>query len=446
MSRLKLRLQIGLEENLPEFGVVANVYDVSSRVSERKSVRDLVIPAGPFPERFEEVKLDPGQYVIEAILPSGEVISEEVSIDESTEQRELLLKSDVSPHEWLAWQHFAGNVERSRDAYYKRQQSIVEQKDAVNIRADLVSLLTLPPRILELDMSSPGALVSRGLFFALPQLKDIDPTQPLPDSLPFFGVLVPPVIRDPTSWVYFFEQDSTSFPSYEVECFKRHYLFVRSQGIPAQYCVLPVPWMQADFHGEAAAQVLVRSIAVNPEVSPATDPGYRISVTVHDHVVGSIISYLGTGKLQAAATIMKKAIEMLEEKVANPMAAAAGAYVLLGTEDLSQPKDWHDWVGNLMKWFPWLPDGAIQHAWLKMNQQDSERNLFEARASLLEGYRRGLPFYSKGVGMLRDGLALFANDARAAGEPDKEIEAALKLVRQLALRTNMRQPFATVLL
>jgi hypothetical protein len=48
--------------------------------------------------------------------------------------------------------------------------------------------------------------------------------------------------------------------------------------------------------------------------------------------------------------------------------------------------------------------------------------------------------------MLMDGLTLFANDARAEGHADEEIEDALRTVRPLALRTNMRQPFTTVLL
>ena len=38
--------------------------------------------------------------------------------------------------------------------------------------------------------------------------------------------------------------------------------------------------------------------------------------------------------------------------------------------------------------------------------------LAEARDCFLEGFRRGLPFYSKGVGYLLDGLNRFAHDAR----------------------------------
>ena len=123
---------------------------------------------------------------------------------------------------------------------------------------------------------------------------------------------------------------------------------------------------------------------------------------------------------------------MLFGKAVNPLAAAAGAYVLLVAGEEPEPDRhvyWHQWIKNLMNWFKWLPDGPIQHAWVKLSQKRSEENLSEARASLLEGYRRGLPFYSRGVGMLLDGLTLFANDARAGGTPDEEVEETVTPVR-----------------
>ena len=46
-----------------------------------------------------------------------------------------------------------------------------------------------------------------------------------------------------------------------------------------------------------------------------------------------------------------------------------------------------------------------------------------------------------------DGSTLVTDlDARASKKPDKEIAEALKMVQQLALRTNVRQPFTQVLL
>lgn len=460
MTTLRLRLEIANMENLPQYGAVANIHGVPDRPgSKRKSVRDLVIPVG-YSYRsvsFQEVELDPGRYIVEAILPSGQVIVDEVSVEESAIPQELLLRGDVSPHEWLGWQHFVGNVEQNRDAYSQSRDRILKQGTPVYITTELVSVLTPPPAEPGItEVSTPCAMVSRGFFFAVPSSKNIDVTRPLSDFFPF-GELHPPAHVTGPLQALAYDEISMSYGMklpysmpYREERYERHYFFIRGEGLPSQYSVLPAPWMQADHSGEAYVEALVRRSAVSPPFSSGFDPGHRVAIVVHDRLVGSIIGYLGAGKLPTAATMMKTAREtvlyMLEDKLHNPLVAAAGAYVLLSTEDLGQPDDWQKWVKNLMNWFKWLPDGAIQHAWVKMNQQDGDDNLREARASLLEGYRRGLPFYSKGVGMLLDGLTLFANDARAAGRPDKEVEEALRTVRQLALRTNMRQPFTTVLL
>lgn len=456
MSILRLRLLVYDDVDLPEFGVVANIYDISSPPGKRNNIRDLVIPAGMPSGEFEEVELPPGEYVVEAVLPSGEILSEEVCIMESAGPIELVLQGERSPHEWLGLQHFAGNVEQKTETYDEREQAVVEEKAAVETRVDLLSVLTLPPDAhRETEALNPDVLLSRGFFFIFPQFKDVLVTMPLPairsltQLQPKVG-MISPSVRDHTSQAYYFGPRSAisiPFPGdYRSDRFERHYFFVRGRGIPFQYSVLPIPWMQSDLSGEATVQTLVRTIASSPDTSPQADPGFRVAISVGDRVVGSVISYLGAGRLPSAATIMERAREVLMLKLANPLAAAAGAYVLLGTKDLTLDEKWHDWVRNLMNWFPWLPDGAIQHAWIKMNQQEGDDNLREARASLLEGYRRGLPFYSKGVSLMLDALTLFDNDARASKKTDEEIAEALKMVRQLALRTNVRQPFTSILL
>jgi hypothetical protein len=101
-------------------------------------------------------------------------------------------------------------------------------------------------------------------------------------------------------------------------------------------------------------------------------------------------------------------------------------------------------VQNLANRFPWLPDGAILDAWVKLRRQKTDKELRAARSGLLEGYGRGLPIYAKGVRLLLDGLTLFASDAREAGQEDAEVEAALRSVRRWARQTNTRQVFSCV--
>jgi hypothetical protein len=231
---------------------------------------------------------------------------------------------------------------------------------------------------------------------------------------------------------------------------ERHYLFLRGQEIQPQYCVLPTPWPQAPGFGESAdVEVLIHRQPADQKQQSFADPGYRLAVTVNDQLLGTVIGYLGAGDLPSAGKLLAHIEDLAEDillhKMGNPLAAAAGAYVLLGNQHTAKQERWHHWIGNLAEGYRWLPDGAIQHAWVKLRHQKVAGNLEEARASLLEGFRRGLPFYSQGVRLLVDGLTLFANDARAADTRDKEVESALRSVRRWSRQINVRQAFTCML-
>ena len=66
----------------------------------------------------------------------------------------------------------------------------------------------------------------------------------------------------------------------------------------------------------------------------------------------------------------------------------------------------------------------------------SESSAEEARASLLEAFDRGIPYYSAGVSWLLDGMTQFADDPAVA---DK-----MKLVHRVALRLDVTQAFTVV--
>ncbi|MGG7377662.1 hypothetical protein ACQ7B2_02440, partial [Escherichia coli] len=66
--------------------------------------------------------------------------------------------------------------------------------------------------------------------------------------------------------------------------------------------------------------------------------------------------YLAAGQPREAAELAPAAETLLEEKRADPIAAAMGGYALLR---LGRIADLRHWPANLAKWFPWLPDGAV---------------------------------------------------------------------------------------
>ena len=211
--------------------------------------------------------------------------------------------------------------------------------------------------------------------------------------------------------------------------------------------VLPTPWLQSDH----SSRVAKADVLVGPSLRHSSDarrqgdgPAASMSIVIRDPAMATVIGYFGSGDEPAAATVLEKAEDLLLEKLENPLAAAAGAYVLLsnwrGGKGTYEPA-WFSWIENLMNWFPWLPDGAIQRAWLA---RLTGRSPGATRELFLEGFRRGIPYYSAGVRILFDGLTLLAQDARTNRWHDEELEDALASTQRLALQTDPRQPFTTI--
>ena len=98
--------------------VVGSIYSVGRRGA---GLRDILIPVGVdvAPRRFE---LAPGSYVIEARMPSGVIVSDEVTLRE--EVLDVELRADDSPYESHSWQYLAGNLEPA--AEYHRPRGTIE--------------------------------------------------------------------------------------------------------------------------------------------------------------------------------------------------------------------------------------------------------------------------------------------------------------------------------
>ncbi|HET8642298.1 MAG TPA: hypothetical protein VFM37_10190, partial [Pseudonocardiaceae bacterium] len=87
--------------------IVGNIYPVGPGLA----IRNIVFPCGASvaPARFE---VQPGRYVVSAMLPSGAVLSEGVEVREGAETTVTLDASD-SPYQTHAWQYLLGNIEPS---------------------------------------------------------------------------------------------------------------------------------------------------------------------------------------------------------------------------------------------------------------------------------------------------------------------------------------------
>lgn len=417
-GRLYLRLDKYLMSDPVDQAAVASIRalpPVGSVGQSSKTRREIVIPSGASAPLG--VDLDPGRYLVEATLPSGDLISDEVEVVDNGDST-LELRPDESPHEWLSWQQFMGNVERIQ-RYPTTGGSFVSFEPNVHWVAD-----PAPP----LRGDGPSGGDAWTLLAGLSGHPG-EAAERLSVGPPEW---VTPFQSDPQAKLYQATADGL-WDQWQLPASDggsptpRHYLIVGVEGVTHLVCV-PVPWISLSTGNQIPAQILVRKRA-------AEDPA--ITVTVRDPLIGSALGYMTHGALPTAERLFDQAKGMLFEKDLNPLGAAGGGYVLLGTERGSESKEWHGWISNLMNRFDWLPDGAIQHGWLKLRHRESSADLDEARDALFTAYRRGLPFYSVGLQWLIDGLTLFASHDRVADD-------MLQNVHRVAWRTNLQEPFTII--
>src|ERR1700719_4378819 len=114
---IKLRVAKGLDgREIPRNGAVANLYgiDGTTRQQSKRNVLNVLVPVGSG-RQYAEVELMPGRYLVEVLLPSGDILSEEAFVKKA-EWTKLELTAEQSAHEWHSTHNLLGNVE-SKEGY-----------------------------------------------------------------------------------------------------------------------------------------------------------------------------------------------------------------------------------------------------------------------------------------------------------------------------------------
>ena len=410
------------------FTVVGNLYPVTGRGT---ALREVLLPlgAGVAPAVFP---VAPGRWLVEASLPSGDLLCEEVQVTEGSRVPVDLDATD-SPHETHSWQYVVGNVEPGHiyhDASTVPVPNSSGSRSFERLRptADRDPGPGPAPAGVALSWFGDGGASAPGVA-ALNVLAEEEATlvpQRLASSLlTVRGRLdhVEPATTDGTSHLFRF---GAGGPTSGLVPGQRQYLTAAAGG-DAYLVTLPCPWLTVD-GSEAVVEVLV-----NSRQSPT---GSAISVTVRDPAIGAGLAYLANGALARAATVFRDVQAMLYGKVMNHLAAAAAGYVLVGTDLAEEPQEWDQWLENLREWFPQLSDGAILWGVRRLRLAQTDEDVEAARQSLVEGFDRGLPAYTLGLSWLIDSLSEFPDDPECAER--------LEQVRRLSWRVDMREPFVVV--
>lgn len=424
---LSVRVALSLSETDIAAGakVVGNIYPADGGGGEE--LRNVLFPCGASapPARFE---VDAGHYIVSATLPSGVLLSKDAEAREATDTS-VTLCTAPSPYESHSWQYLMGNIE-SYGAYHdgegtpvprsrgsssgvREWSSVVghghaawvgDPKAASRRFASLLKLAEEPPQgpvVLALAQSVPHSVPSLPLGDAAARLYRFGPDGPVDEH-------GEPRLRGPA-------RGGRMGP--------RQFLVVSLAG--SEYVVtLPAPW------GSAQIEVLV-----NERQSPT---GSAVSVTVRDSRVGPALGYMVRGAFDSAATLVKDAESMLYGEMTNPLAAVAGAYVLVGSELAERPRRWDPWLSRLRHEFDWMSDGSLLWAMRHLRRAHTEEERQAARDALVEAFDRGVPVFTLGLSRLIHGLSEFPDDPECVSRLDQ--------ARRLSWRVDTREPFVIVAL
>jgi hypothetical protein len=438
------------------------ITDESGKPSGPRPPLDVVIPANDL-GAGQTVAVSPGLWVVEATLPSGELITTQVDVAPDEDVPVVLRASERSPREWLGWQYLLGNIESEAtlELLQQRARKMAERaaRKALGKSAD--------PRFVERIAES----VAHGVVYAWHLL-----ATPVADALRFVtngrfpsasAIIEEPAETDDAEvrllaggalsdddadpWTALFSSDATGTPRsptmvaadittsvYEfgrpvprgldqpINLLPREFVSVTWR--KERYAIsLPLPWPALEGATGAAAQIMVRRLPVEQRL--------RIGVAVLDPAFGPLSGFMTAATLPKAAIMVEQAYGLLFDKTRNPLAAAAAGYVLIATGDDGK-RDWHEWIGNLERLFPGLPDAAVLRGSLLLRHARGQAEISQARDAFLDAADRGIPYFSTGVSWLLDGLMVFSGEV--------EVDERLARVQRVARRLDLSQAFTVI--
>ncbi|MET7754682.1 hypothetical protein ABZT27_08205 [Streptomyces sp. NPDC005389] len=410
-----------------EFNEAVIVGDIRPADLDGTSLRNVLIPCGRSPEPTS-YPVAPGRYLVSATLPSGMVLTKDA---EAVEGRSAPVDFDMtdSPYGTHAWQYLMGNIEPERVYHGATEVPLPESVASRSMVAPAVGEDGfLPESAVEVSARATWVGDSLPARWSYASMLALEQDPAMPSVAPLIARSAPRPLPAPAESgadvtpLYRFGPDGPvpapggAAPAPGGPVGERQFLVVEAAGA-VRLVTLPLPWGTSDVE-----------VLVNLRQSPT---GSAVAVTVRDPRLGAGLAYLAQGALDRAAQLLTDVEKALRSDPPNPLAAAAGSYVLLGTDHRTGETHWDPWLRLLADRHPWLSDGAILRAVRLLRRPGADPQ--EARNGLIDAFDRGIPFYTLGLTWLADGLAAYPDDPECASRLDQ--------VRRLSWLADMREPF-----
>lgn len=440
-----------------------------------------------------EVTLEAGDYLVRVYMPSGDVQAERIQLFDGAHE-ELHFDIDPSPHAWLAAAASLGVVQtlprpsearsledaigHSKPAIFRSgqviqgsmifDQSLLRSSDLKELAGLAVVSLDRTTDALERISGAQRVKQAEGWRW----IAQVDPNRPWPLERLSIRELASwwtgNAVQSPTPMTIVQSDERNArlaymSPDHALPMHPREtraFVEVRDPIGDSFYAVFPEGWASVSRSriGQLSLPSVLLTVVVDTAMSTAdslTSPArWRCSPEIDDVEAMSLLGFLHSGQIEAGQVMLDRARDWLFEKTVNPVAAAAGAYLLLSHTDEANARlahEWRRWVENLYSWFPTMPDGAITMAKMVLAYGESGRgdeiDLDKLRHYALEAVRRGLPFLGIGLRVLTEILLALDGDDKAEGRTGAAVQdtrRALSLVHQLGRITVPGEFFTTL--
>jgi hypothetical protein len=443
MTKLSLRANAsgGSPTNARQPSLLAEVWQQQDTQGTPQQQRVRV----PVASEPVQVEVGAGPVLVNLRLPSGKLYSVERTIEPGVDQ-EVVFDLGASSHEWQSWNRYFDRGQSARPKVEVVQPPTVELPPSrVTFRGARAGVGDSPAAVPSfgipgMQMAAPLTLAQRAAAGKLELVVSVDGNDHVVDLTP--ALTGGPVATDRLSVQADSDEQSLSLTftplSAGFDRRVRHQLYLAFPS-GSVLAPLPVPWMGPPSAGNAPVPV---QIILTVDEDDAESP--RPQLVIQDPDFGPLLAYFQAGDRGSARAYEDELAALAKDAMAsdlqNPIPAIAGAYVLLRLGRLDYVRSWLDVLANNAP----FADGPILVATALLAEsrtaQSSEvgGGVEAAAQRLLDASGRGLPLFSTGVNLLREGLRLaVARLSKSAPDLLAKLEVALDAATRM---TEVQRP------